>query len=744
MSSDHTQHQSDESVERSKQLSLRRTTPPGQVPGYNIDRFLGSGAYGEVWVGVAENTGRKVAIKFYTRRTSVDVALLSREVEKLVFLSTDRYVVQLLDVGWDADPPYYIMDFIENGSLEDLLLKQGAMSPSDAVAMFHEVAVGLSHLHNRGVLHCDLKPANILLDNQNSPRLADFGQARLSHEQAPALGTLFFMAPEQADLDAIPDARWDVYALGALLYCMLTGSPPHKSSNLTEELESQIDIGDRLARYRITLQKSPKPSGHRKIPGVDRALVDIIDRSLAIDPNERFDSVQSVLLALRQREESQSRRPLMLVGLVVPLVLLMITGFFGWSLHNQAVSQTDEELRKKAQESNQWAARFAGRSVGEQLDQYFRTVESLSKDRTLLHELIFLTQENEETRQQLLQLADLTQADSVETAELRKAFIQNSDRATLQRWFDDLLTRREEFPRVASWFVCDRNGVQVASAFETTLVSNTVGKCYAYRTYFHGGVTDMTMSDVPPVNGLTLRTHITETHLSAIFASEATTTWKVAISAPIFQNGEFLGLFAATVEMGNFVEFPGGDSRYAMLVDMREGPNRGAILEHPYFDELNRLGKALPKEKAFSKLDPALFAGDLNSFVPPLMNEFKNLPADSKWLAASEDVVRRHNPWTAREGSERIETGLVVLALQDIESAVSPAHQLGSRLATLAVICLVVLFSVILIVWWIVWRLMRKSDKRIERILVATDKTGHKLSMPTELYTPSQTTRMSE
>src|SRR6202795_3960390 len=213
MDFNHTQQQTGDEQRRSQALSLKPSRPPTQVPGYEPRRFLGAGAYGEVWVAVDRTTGRKVAIKFYAHQVGLDWSILSREVEKLAFLSADRYVVQLLDVGWEADPPYYVMEYVEQGSLEDRLKRDGQFSVREAVVLFRDVAVGLLHAHGKGVLHCDLKPANVLLDQDSRPRLADFGQSRLSHEQTPALGTLFYMAPEQADLQAVPDVRWDVYAL---------------------------------------------------------------------------------------------------------------------------------------------------------------------------------------------------------------------------------------------------------------------------------------------------------------------------------------------------------------------------------------------------------------------------------------------------------------------------------------------------------------------------------------------------
>src|SRR5690606_29275334 len=136
---------------------------------------------------------------------------------------------------WDADPPYYVMEYLPNGSLASYL-SAGPIPTAEAVELATGVLRGLVHAHGGGILHCDLKPANVLLDQDYRPRLCDFGQARLTEEENPALGTLFYMAPEQADLKALPDVRWDVYALGALLYHMLTGGPPHRNPEVEQDL----------------------------------------------------------------------------------------------------------------------------------------------------------------------------------------------------------------------------------------------------------------------------------------------------------------------------------------------------------------------------------------------------------------------------------------------------------------------------------------------------------------------------
>ncbi|MCA9056162.1 MAG: serine/threonine protein kinase, partial [Planctomycetaceae bacterium] len=273
--------------QQSQWLSQERALPPGQVPGYEIERLLGEGSYGSVWLAHELKTGKRVAIKFYTRRRGLNWSLLSREVEKLAMLYTSRNIVRLIDVGWHADPPYYVMEYLERGSLE-VLLREGPLEAEESVRIIQSVCQALVHAHGRGVLHCDLKPANVLLDANMEPRLCDFGQSRLSNEQNPALGTLFYMAPEQADLSAVPDACWDVYALGALLYHLLVGRPPFRTPASEETLRNVERLDDRLAAYRRLVTTGPRPREHWNVYGVDRQLAEIIDRCLRVDPNRRY------------------------------------------------------------------------------------------------------------------------------------------------------------------------------------------------------------------------------------------------------------------------------------------------------------------------------------------------------------------------------------------------------------------------------------------------------------------------
>jgi serine/threonine protein kinase len=712
MAFDQTEHQSHDEISKAEQLSLKKTSPPAEIAGYSLQNFLGSGAYGEVWTGIDQNTGRRVAVKFYTRRSSVDFAMLAREVEKLAQLAADRYVVQLLDVGWDADPPYYVMDHIENGSLEVELQARGTMPVSEAVEMFQEVGIGLMHLHSRGILHCDLKPGNVLLDQDNKPRLADFGQSRLSHEQTAALGTLFYMAPEQASLDAIPDARWDVYALGALLYTMLTGAPPYRTPNVIEQVESATEMDERLKRYRKAIADAPAPNKHRKVSGVDRQLADIIDRCIASKPANRFDSVHSALLALRQREEARTRRPLMILGLVGPLVLLTVMGLFGRSVYRSAIDQAELGLLQKAQESNHWSAQFAARSAGEQIDDYFRAVESLAEQdrfKQLLREVLT----DEDLTPLRNQLTDPNQNEASSLDLTRTQLIDNEKRIQLDELLKVQMTRAN-VPAAASWFVCDESGLQIASAFDTESASVTVGRNYAFRSYFqieNRDLKDPTTDRYDVPMNIADRQHITQSHMSQFFISQATNVYKVAFSTPLYVDDKFAGIVACTVNMGDFIEFQNSDIHYAMLVEGRAGKNRGVILEHPLFNQFRSRNEPLPVGLSNHKVDLDEVDNGYVAFVDPLSAEPLGKSYDKDWIAAKSEVKRRNQ--SNREIVERKPTGLIVLTMEDKNAVLAPVNQLSTTLLQIGFAALAVITVLAICFWYWVMRSLRESRDRV-------------------------------
>ncbi len=351
--------------------------PPLEVPELDFEEFLGAGAYGEVWKAREKNTGRDVAVKFYLHRQGMDGTFLSQEVEKLSFLFSDRHVVQLLHVGWDSDPPYYVMEYMDSGSLSDEIHRQ-TLSPDAAVQMLREIAVGVHHAHQKGMVHCDLKPGNILLDRDGNPRLADFGQSRLSSDMAPALGTLFYMAPEQASLSATPDVRWDVYALGAILYAMMMGHPPHYDPELVEKIHAHQRLSHKLRAYRRALSEQPVPVDYRMLPGMDFFLVKIVEKCLSPDPEERFQDVGTLLEAISTYLRRKSLRPLVLLGGVTPVILLLMVSFFvAWAL-NVAVTDGRKALINTSLRSDRFAAQLAAKTATYELFRRYEAVERVA------------------------------------------------------------------------------------------------------------------------------------------------------------------------------------------------------------------------------------------------------------------------------------------------------------------------------------------------------------------------------
>jgi serine/threonine protein kinase len=557
-------------------LSRWVETPPGGVPGYTLLRSLGGGAFGSVWLASEDNTGKQVAIKFYTHQRGLDWSLLNREVEKLAVLYTSRHIVRLIDVGWNSEPPYYVMEYLASGSLATHLAA-GPLPVNEAVRIAEGVLSALVHAHGSGILHCDLKPANVLLDNEFEPRLCDFGQSRLSNEQNPALGSLFYMAPEQADLQAIPDARWDVYAMGALLYHMLCGKPPYWTPETEAAIRSAPTLDEKLVVYRERIRNSPRPTGLRNAPGVDRRLAEIVDRCLQTDSQRRFPNAQAVLDTLVLRDRSRARRPLISLGIVGPSLLLLGMAWLVFDLLGTAEKDANVLMTKRANESGMLSARIVAQSIGRDLGERE-------------HELIEISDRITQDKQ-LKNLRD----------EIRGPVIM--DKVRNNQIFSELNAARKEsddrfqtlgLQKDFSWILTDDHGIQKwrSPLFEPNWkYPYTLGKSFAARDYFHGlGVNYERGKE--PENLKPIR----KPHISQWFTEILNERHLVAVSVPIFDESDtVIGVLGRTIEIRSLLDayshaiFAQSDLGSGVPDDTREialiERTTGNVLDHTWFDK---------------------------------------------------------------------------------------------------------------------------------------------------------------
>jgi serine/threonine protein kinase len=685
-----------EGLAEAQALSQPRQVPPAEVPGFRIERCLGSGAYGSVWLASERNTGKQVAIKFYSHRRGLDWSLLNREVEKLAALYTSRDVIGLMQVGWDSDPPYYVMEYLRNGSLSRLL-ERGPLAVNDAVRIAVAVTNALVHAHRHGILHCDVKPANVLLDGEFAPRLADFGQARLSQEQSPALGTLFYMAPEQADLNAVADLRWDVYALGAMLYHMLCGEPPYRTPENERRINAASSVGEKLAAYRHAVESGPRPARHRQLRGVDLRLADIIDRCLARDPAERFPDAAALAEALEARERYRSLRPALALGIILPGLLITALIPLALTAVSSAVQTSEETIAARALESDAVTAKILAYSLNDDLVQRTRTLGQIADDPELLA---------------LMRWID-SPADSPRRRELGDWLAKNKEAI-------DKIRREQEADLDDSWFLTDSEGFQ---RWRDPPGPTTVDRNFRWRDYFHGQGDDhpewANRTDIRPLR---------DPHISAPFRSSSTGRLKVAISVPVWdrEKGVILGVLSRSIHLGELLyaykrliheeEAQQKVRRVIALLDVRHGK----VLDHPWMTEENR--EKLKDDAVFQKLtllDDERRAlehlGDLVSRDAEVSGEH----LDAKYF----DPIRKIDaqaeraygmPWLAAFWPVG-ETGWFAVVEEPRDDALRPVRKIQEGLVTYALAGLVVCLALTASSWYFVRRAMRARPARLGR-----------------------------
>jgi len=262
---------------------LPEASPPDRIGPYRLLELLGQGAMGRVYRARDEALDRDVALKILApgRGDHAALARFRREAEAASRVR-HRHLVTVHAFGEADGVPYLVLDLVRGRSLAEAAAA-GPLEPGEAVRIAGELASALGALHAGGVLHRDLKPANVLLTEDGAAKLSDLGLARLDDatrltQSAAVVGTPTYMAPEQ--LRGAPvDARADVYALGAILYELLSGQPPVRARTVAELLAAK--------------HAAPRPLSVAR-PGLGVDLERVCRRALAVDPAERYPSAEAL------------------------------------------------------------------------------------------------------------------------------------------------------------------------------------------------------------------------------------------------------------------------------------------------------------------------------------------------------------------------------------------------------------------------------------------------------------------
>src|SRR5579863_993953 len=247
---------------------------------YRLDARIGAGGMSTVYRAFDETLQRQVAIKLLNREVTSDSDELERfrrEARAVAQLS-HPHIVSVIDAGEDDGRPYIVFECVEGETLKERIRRQGRLPVPEAVAYAIEIARALGVAHARHIVHRDVKPQNVLIDEEGSAKVTDFGIARTLEEEGltadgRVIGTTDYVAPEQA-LGQPVTGQSDLYSLGIVLYEMLTGEVPFKGEN-------QVAVAMKHVREQI-------PDVQRKRPEVSATLAAIVETATAKRLEDRY------------------------------------------------------------------------------------------------------------------------------------------------------------------------------------------------------------------------------------------------------------------------------------------------------------------------------------------------------------------------------------------------------------------------------------------------------------------------
>ena len=259
------------------------------VPGYRLLDKIGEGGMASIYLAQSDLDGMKVVLKVLSLKDSTNSNLLRRFMReyKLIAQIKHENIVQIYERAFSSDFAYIAMEYFEYGDLAQKL--QHEIDSDKAILYLKQIAAGLGAAHEQGIVHRDMKPANILFRSEDSLAITDFGIAKDTETkqmlnkqltmEGELMGTIYYISPEQIE-GAEADQRSDIYSLGVIMYKLLTGEHPYSGKTLNEVFDGHL--------------YAPIP----RLPQKYAKLQPLLDGLLAKDPDERFQSTEDLLMGL--------------------------------------------------------------------------------------------------------------------------------------------------------------------------------------------------------------------------------------------------------------------------------------------------------------------------------------------------------------------------------------------------------------------------------------------------------------
>jgi len=282
-------------VNQAKRL-LRETGPQNtlkQIPGYQLIEKAGQGSMGVVYKGRQLSLDRLVAIKVLLQQLSMNKDFIERfhREAKLAAKLAHNNIVQAIDSGEVDGYHYFVMEYVDGKTVKDYLDKGQVYDEKEAINIIYQIADALNHASQKGLIHRDIKPENIIRASNGVMKLADMGLARLTRDEewaqkeaGMAIGTPYYISPEQIRGELDVDIRTDIYSLGATLYHMVTGRPPFPGDSPTEVMQKHL-------RSELT------PPDHIR-PELSNGVAEVVELLMAKDRRQRYQKPEDLIIDL--------------------------------------------------------------------------------------------------------------------------------------------------------------------------------------------------------------------------------------------------------------------------------------------------------------------------------------------------------------------------------------------------------------------------------------------------------------